>query len=169
MRVFLNFLFCAIMVLRKEYDLIEELDTMADTKKIKSRKIKGFSTKEEVVANMDTIEIEEKNDVKAYKIKEGVTKVKSRKIQKGASSEKTTKKTVQNSKKVKSRKIRMSFTTKEEQQMDRQMEKEDNLSVVVMIIILVLCFVVGISLGYVLYRIAINSSNVMFIVKYLVN
>lgn len=70
-------------------------------------------------------------------------------------------------KKVKSRKIKMAYTAKEEQKMDKQIETEDNVSVLVMVIILVLCFIVGISLGYILYRIAINSSSAMFIVKYL--
>lgn len=69
-------------------------------------------------------------------------------------------------KRTKPRKIRMSFTAKEEKIMDKQMEVEDNLSVAVMAIILVLCFVVGISLGYILYKIAIDSSP-MFIVRHL--
>lgn len=67
-------------------------------------------------------------------------------------------------KKVKARKIKMSFTAKEEEKIDHQMEKEENISIAVMLIILVFCFIIGMSLGYMLYRIAINSSA-MFIVR----
>lgn len=56
--------------------------------------------------------------------------------------------------------------TQEEQKLDRELENEDNFSITVMIVILVLCFVVGILLGYVLYRIAMNSSNVMFVITH---
>ena len=78
-------------------------------------------------------------------------------------------------KRVGSRKIRKSnilddmeidFLNNKEEQLDKEIDSEDNLSITLMIIILVVCFVVGIFLGYMLYRIAINSSNVMFIVKY---
>lgn len=65
---------------------------------------------------------------------------------------------------VKNKKIKMSFTSKEEQQIDYQMETDDNVSIALIMIILVFCFIIGISLGYMLYRIAINSS-VMFIVR----
>ena len=58
----------------------------------------------------------------------------------------------------------MSFTAKEEEKIDHQMEKEENISIVVMLIILIFCFIIGISLGYMLYRIAINSSA-MYIVR----
>ena len=60
-------------------------------------------------------------------------------------------------KKVKSKKIRMSFSKVEEQKMDKAIERDDNMSVMLIVIVLVLCFIVGISLGYLLYRIAING------------
>ena len=135
---------------------------MADSKNIKSRKIKNVSSEEK------------KEDSKNEK----VTKIKTRRLHKEViskldtenlkqvSKESKVKKNDEN-KKVKNKKIRMSFTAKQEARMDKEIENSDNLSVGLMIVILVLCFVVGISLGYVLYRIAINSSNAMFIVKYL--
>lgn len=61
------------------------------------------------------------------------------------------------SKKIKSRKIRMSKTLAEENELDKAIERYDNMSVAVMVFILVVCFVVGILLGYFLYRIAING------------
>lgn len=112
-----------------------------------------------------------------------VKKIKTRKLKKSLSSKKVEEDNLQNinnhtnnlkkndavgakeRKKIKSRKIRMSFSVKEEKQMDKQMETFEKVSITVMVFILVLCFIVGVSLGYVLYRIAINSSSAMFIVK----
>lgn len=56
-----------------------------------------------------------------------------------------------------------------EKKIDKEIEHENDLSITVIISILVLCFFVGISLGYMLYRIAINSSNAMMIIKYFLN
>jgi hypothetical protein len=61
-------------------------------------------------------------------------------------------------KKSKIKKISMSLSKAEEKRLDNDIEKNDKMSIVVMGAILVLCFVVGISLGYLLYRIAINGS-----------
>ena len=52
----------------------------------------------------------------------------------------------------------------EDQKLDRQLENDDNMSFAVIILILIVCFVVGIFVGYLLYRVAINNSNTMFIV-----
>lgn len=60
--------------------------------------------------------------------------------------------------KIKTRKIRMSLTKAEEKKMDKVIEQEDNISILVMVFILCVCFVIGISLGYLLYRIAINGA-----------
>lgn len=50
---------------------------------------------------------------------------------------------------------------------DSELEKEaievENFSILMIIIIIGLCFVVGVSLGYLLYKIAINSSNAIII------
>lgn len=74
-------------------------------------------------------------------------------------------------KKIKPKKIKKEVIISDEmeQKLDKEIEHEDDLSITVMICILVLCFFVGISLGYMLYRIAINSSNAMMIVKYFLN
>lgn len=58
-------------------------------------------------------------------------------------------------KKVKSRKIKMALTKAEEKKLDNDLEKSDNFSVALMLVILISCFVIGIALGYFLYKIAI--------------
>ena len=55
------------------------------------------------------------------------------------------------------KKIRMSMTKAEEKKLDEGIQKDDNMSIGLIILILVLCFVVGISLGYLLYKIALNG------------
>ena len=69
--------------------------------------------------------------------------------------------------KVKGRKLKISNLDVEEIKLDKEIEKSDNLSITVMVIILILCFVIGGILGYMLYRIAINNSNYLFISPYL--
>ena len=107
---------------------------MSDIRKVKSRKIRNNSVSE--IKDLD-----DNKDINDYV--DGIEKT---------------------PKKVKTRKIKMSFTAKEEEKIDHQMEKEENISIVVMLIILIFCFIIGISLGYMLYRIAINSSA-MYIVS----
>lgn len=58
-------------------------------------------------------------------------------------------------KKVKSRKIKMSLTKAEEKKLDNELERNDNFSVALMLVILISCFAIGITLGYFLYKIAI--------------
>lgn len=59
--------------------------------------------------------------------------------------------------KIRVKRISMSLTKNEEQEIDKAIEKNDKMSIMVIIVILVLCFVVGISLGWILYNIAING------------
>ena len=59
--------------------------------------------------------------------------------------------------KIRVKRISMSLTKNEEQEIDKAMEKNDKMSIMVIVVILVLCFVVGISLGWILYNIAING------------
>ena len=47
-----------------------------------------------------------------------------------------------------------------ETKVDKELEKTDNFSVVMMIVVIATCFVVGIVLGYILYNLALNSSNI---------
>ena len=49
----------------------------------------------------------------------------------------------------------------EERELDRQVEASDNFSMGLIILLLIVCFVVGIGFGYLLYRLAINSSAVI--------
>ena len=72
--------------------------------------------------------------------------------------------------KVKGRKIRVSNNEKEidkevieEDKLDREIETEDNMSFALMIFILAMCFIVGTVVGYLLYRLAINNSNALYI------
>lgn len=61
-------------------------------------------------------------------------------------------------KKIKTRKIKMSLTKAEEKRLDNELEKSDKISLVLLLVILISCFVVGTVLGYFLYRIAIFGS-----------
>jgi len=56
------------------------------------------------------------------------------------------------------KKKHMFMSKKREKELDKKLERMDNISVVVMVVILILCFVVGISLGYLLWKIAINGA-----------
>lgn len=47
---------------------------------------------------------------------------------------------------------------------DREIEQSDNFSVAMMFIIIIICFVLGIAIGYILYNIAISSGSAAFIV-----
>lgn len=105
---------------------------MASVKKVKTRKIK----KMEVVDN-DTLGMfkEIKGDKVVKETRGSVSK-----------------------NKVRTRKIRMSLTKAEEKKIDKEIERSDNMSIVVIVFILAICFVVGIALGYFLYKIAINGA-----------
>ena len=48
-------------------------------------------------------------------------------------------------------------------ELEKEALQEDNISIAMIVLIIGLCFVVGISLGYILYRIAINSSSVLIV------
>ena len=51
----------------------------------------------------------------------------------------------------------------EEEKLDREKLAEDNLSVGLMIVILIGCMILAVSLGYILYRLAMNSSALIFV------
>ena len=70
-------------------------------------------------------------------------------------------------KSLKGKKIKAANVDVEEKKLDQAIEREDNLSVAAMILIIVGCFVVGSIIGYMLYRIAMNSSNALLVVPYL--
>ena len=48
-------------------------------------------------------------------------------------------------------------------QSDKDLIQEENFSIMFILIILVLCFIAGISLGYCLYKIALSSAIIMMI------
>lgn len=110
---------------------------MAEGKKIKTRKINKESRTVETISKKDNTE------KKVRMKKSGVKPVK-----------------------IKTRKIRNVDFNREELKNDKRIENEENLSVAIMILILVICFAVGIFLGYLLYNLAINSSNAAMIVRY---
>ena len=55
----------------------------------------------------------------------------------------------------------------EEEQLDKEINVMDNLSVGFMILILIGCLILGVGLGYVLYRFAMNSSALIFVRSFL--
>ena len=61
-------------------------------------------------------------------------------------------------KRIKAKKIRMSMTKAEEKMLDKNLEIENNVSTIFVAVVLVISFVVGISLGYILYKIALTGT-----------
>ena len=124
--------------------------------------------------------------VKSRKLNKGTEEVEEKNVNK-TSSKKTQKKTLDDvlgkvdssrsvalerrtrsvNKNLKGRKLKVTNEDLDEKKLDKEIENEDNLSITLMIVILLACFVVGGILGYMLYRIALNSSNVLSIVPYL--
>lgn len=48
---------------------------------------------------------------------------------------------------------------------DQEFDSENSLSIALIVFVLVLCFIVGITLGYILYRIAMDNSSVLLILN----
>ena len=48
---------------------------------------------------------------------------------------------------------------------NEKIENEETMSIAVVLVILFVCLLVGILLGYLLYHIAINSSNALLIIQ----
>ena len=67
--------------------------------------------------------------------------------------------------KIKGKKIKEKVIDEKEKVTDNELENEETMSIVVILFILIVCFVIGIVLGYLLYHIAINSSNALLIVQ----
>lgn len=68
-----------------------------------------------------------------------------------------------NKKRIKGMKINAdkNILNKTDKELEKEALQEENISIAMIVLIIGLCFVVGISLGYILYRIAINSSSVL--------
>lgn len=67
--------------------------------------------------------------------------------------------------KIKGKKIKEKVIDEREKVTDNELENEETMSIAVILFILIVCFVIGIVLGYLLYHIAINSSNALLIVQ----
>ena len=67
--------------------------------------------------------------------------------------------------KIKGKKIKEKVINEREKVTDNELENEETMSIAVILFILIVCFVIGIVLGYLLYHIAINSSNALLIVQ----
>ncbi len=67
--------------------------------------------------------------------------------------------------KIKGKKIKKKVIDEKEKVTDNELENEETMSIAVILFILIVCFVIGIVLGYLLYHIAINSSNALLIVQ----
>lgn len=61
-------------------------------------------------------------------------------------------------KKLKKKKIRMSMTKAEEIALDKAIDMDNKVSTLFIVVVLVLCFIVGISLGCFLYKIALTGT-----------
>lgn len=112
---------------------IKELTVVTSVKKIASRKLKKDIKKEEVVSNEKKQSKENKSNTEIKAVDKIV-------------------------KRVRQRKIRATLLNVEETKLDKEIEKEDNMSIAIVMIILFFCFIVGIALGYLLYKIAITGS-----------
>lgn len=62
-----------------------------------------------------------------------------------------------NKKKTKKHKVKLSMSKAEEMRLDQMIANDDGILVSIIVIILSLCFLAGIFLGCVLYRIALNG------------
>jgi len=120
---------------------------MADSKKVKAKKLhineENYEKNKFCIENVELKSSEERLDKK-----ESIDTVKSEK-------------------KIKGRKLKDYEKERlEEERLDKEIEGEDNLSIGLIVVILVVCFVVGIAVGYILYRLAIDSSNVLIALRY---
>lgn len=131
---------------------------MASDKKIRSRKIrKDGSIIEDKSRRVEKVEIVDSISNKEIRTR----KIQKSKIVNNSNFENNNidnKDSAVTRKKVNARKVRMSLTKAEEKKIDKEMEQDENMSIAVMVFVLLFCFIVGISLGYLLYKIAINGA-----------
>lgn len=69
-------------------------------------------------------------------------------------------------KSLKGKKVKAINRGIEEKKLDQEIEMEESLSVATMILIIVACCVLGSIIGYMLYRIAMNSGNALLVIPY---
>ncbi len=154
---------------------------MSDVKRVRRGRVRGHEIEKKRTSIKASEHINEKHtdifDIKKEDYQELETKLKekedkdivSKKIVKSEERERSLRKKEvfygQKYPRIRSRKIRGVDFNRDEQKLDQEVENGDNFSVSVMILILVVCFVVGIVLGYLLYRLAIDSSAIVMIGK----
>ena len=68
-----------------------------------------------------------------------------------------------NEKKNKKFNINNNVVNKTDSELEREAIQEENISIFMIFLIIGICSLVGISLGYFLFKIAINSSNAMIL------
>lgn len=64
-------------------------------------------------------------------------------------------------KKIKDSRIK----NKSDKQLEREAIEEENISIMAVVIVVILCFIIGILLGWGLYKLAINNSNIAFVIN----
>ena len=62
--------------------------------------------------------------------------------------------------------ITKNVVNKTDKELENEAIHEENISIAVLVLIIAICFLVGVGLGYVLYKLAINSSS-LIIMRYL--
>lgn len=147
---------------------------MAEKLKGKKLNFNDSDNKKDVILENKEIVRDEIEDVSSS---ENTFKVKTRKIKKPrrkgisftqainvSEIKKASEKAVEKEK-IRGKKIKEKVIDEEEKVTDNALETEETMSIAVILLILFLCFIVGVVLGYLLYHIAINSSNALLIVQ----
>ncbi len=125
---------------------------MGSVEKIKSRKLKKD------IFNHNSLEKSEGDIYQSHRLKNAKIRVKNTCDSDGQSKENFFEK----AKKIHTRKLHLGQDVAEKK-LDKEIQNEDNLSISLMVLILIGCFVIGIILGYMLYRLAIDSSAIIII------
>ncbi len=149
---------------------------MAEKLKGKKLNFNNFENKKDVILGNKEIVRDEMDNVD---LSENTFKVKTRRIKKPrrkgisftqainvSEIKKASEKVAEKEKiKIKGKKIKEKVINEREKVTDNELENEETMSIAVILFILIVCFVIGIVLGYLLYHIAINSSNALLIVQ----
>lgn len=149
---------------------------MAEKLKGKKLNFNNFDNKKDVILGNKEIVRDEMDNVD---LSENTFKVKTRRIKKPrrkgisftqainvSEIKKASEKVAEKEKiKIKGKKIKEKVIDEREKVTDNELENEETMSIAVILFILIVCFVIGIVLGYLLYHIAINSSNALLIVQ----
>lgn len=149
---------------------------MAEKLKGKKLNFNNFDNKKDVIFGNKEIVRDEMDNVD---LSENTFKVKTRRIKKPrrkgisftqainvSEIKKASEKVAEKEKiKIKGKKIKEKVIDEREKVTDNELENEETMSIAVILFILIVCFVIGIVLGYLLYHIAINSSNALLIVQ----